>query len=170
MTQKEEFDKAIEILDTIEENINICCAVTMEPDEVLELIKKEIILIQQFRAGVISRYDDNYLYEIVAGIIGKNEKPEETALRECEEETGCVVKKITPIHSYFPAPGSSESFYHLFLGEVDSFDGKRIKGLNNENEDILVSAFKVSEVNAMLKNKMIKGTNKQSKGKTIKQI
>ena len=50
-------------------------------------IKKEIILIQQFRAGVISRYDDSYLYEIVAGIIGKNEKPEETALRECEEET-----------------------------------------------------------------------------------
>ena len=40
MTQKEEFDKAFEILDTIEENINICCAVTMEPDEVLELIDK----------------------------------------------------------------------------------------------------------------------------------
>ena len=40
MTQKEEFDKAIETLDTIEENINICCAVTMEPDEVLELVDK----------------------------------------------------------------------------------------------------------------------------------
>ena len=40
MTQKEEFDKAIEILDTIEENILICCAVTMEPDEVLELVDK----------------------------------------------------------------------------------------------------------------------------------
>ena len=40
MTQKEEFNKAIEILDTIEENINICCAVTMEPDEVLELVDK----------------------------------------------------------------------------------------------------------------------------------
>ena len=40
MTQKEEFDKAIEILNTIEENINICCAVTMEPDEVLGLVDK----------------------------------------------------------------------------------------------------------------------------------
>ena len=40
MTQKEEFDKAIEILDIIEENINVCCAVTMEPDEVLELVDK----------------------------------------------------------------------------------------------------------------------------------
>ena len=40
MTQKEEFNKAIKILDTIEENINICCAVTMEPDEVLELVDR----------------------------------------------------------------------------------------------------------------------------------
>ena len=40
MTQKEEFDKAIEILEEIEENVNICCAVTMEPDEVLDLIDK----------------------------------------------------------------------------------------------------------------------------------
>ena len=40
MTQKEEFDKAIETLNAIEENINICCAVTMEPDEVLDLVDK----------------------------------------------------------------------------------------------------------------------------------
>ena len=40
MTQKEEFKKAVELLDTIEENVNVCCAVTMEPDEVLELIDK----------------------------------------------------------------------------------------------------------------------------------
>jgi len=38
MTQKEEFDKAIETLDIIEENVNICCAVTMDPDDVLNLI------------------------------------------------------------------------------------------------------------------------------------
>ena len=40
MTQKEEFKKALKILEQIEENVNICCAVTMEPDEVLELIEK----------------------------------------------------------------------------------------------------------------------------------
>ena len=118
-------------------------------------IKKEIILIKQFRAGVISRYDDDYLYEIVAGIIDNNEKPEETAKRECLEETGCEVNKIKTIQSYFPAPGSSESYYHLFLGEVNSFKGKRIMGLKSENEDILVKAFKVDQVRKMLKNKQI---------------
>ena len=121
-----------------------------------DAVRKEIVLIQQFRAGVISRYDDDYLYEIVAGIIDKNELPEETAIRECDEETGCKVNKITPIQSYFPSPGASESYYHLFLGEVDSFEGERIMGLKSENENILVKSYKVEQVRNMLKNKEIK--------------
>ena len=40
MTQKEEFKEALDILEQIEENVNICCAVTMEPDDVLDLIDK----------------------------------------------------------------------------------------------------------------------------------
>ena len=118
-------------------------------------IKKEIILIQQFRAGVLSRYDEDYLYEIVAGIIDPGENPEETARRECFEETGCEVKKIHSIQSYFPAPGSSESYYHIYLGEIQAFEGERIKGLDKENEDILVKSFKVDEVRQMLKEKKI---------------
>ena len=118
-------------------------------------IKKEIILIQQFRAGVLSRYDESYLLEIVAGIVDEGENPEQTAIRECFEETGCDVKKIYPIQSYFPAPGSSESYYHLYLGEIQAFDGERIKGLEKENEDILVKSFKIDEVRQMLKEKKI---------------
>ena len=30
--------EALKILDEIEENINVCCAITMEPDDVLDLI------------------------------------------------------------------------------------------------------------------------------------
>ena len=33
-------NKALEILDSIEENVNICCAITMDPDEVQEMIDK----------------------------------------------------------------------------------------------------------------------------------
>ena len=45
MTQKEEFKEAIELLEEIEENVGICCAITMEPAEVLLLIDrlKEIL-------------------------------------------------------------------------------------------------------------------------------
>ena len=118
-------------------------------------VKKEIVLIQQFRAGVLSRYDEDYLHEIVAGIIDDDEKPEETAKRECLEETGCEVKNITPIQSYFPAPGSSESYYHLFFGEINSFEGERIMGVESENENILAKAFKVDKVRKMLRDKVI---------------
>ena len=31
-------NKALEILDSIEENVNICCAITMDPEEVEDLI------------------------------------------------------------------------------------------------------------------------------------
>jgi len=33
-------EEALQILEEIKENINVCCAVTMEPEDVLELIDK----------------------------------------------------------------------------------------------------------------------------------
>jgi len=33
-------ERALELLGQIEENVSVCCAVTMEPDEVLELIEE----------------------------------------------------------------------------------------------------------------------------------
>ena len=121
-------------------------------------ISKEIILIQQFRPGTISKDINHYLDEIVAGIIDEGESPETAAKRECLEETGCEVKKLIPIQGYFPAPGSSESFYHLYLGEVESFNGSRIQGLKNENEDIFVKCFKIEDVRKnMEEGKIING-------------
>ncbi len=114
--------------------------------------KKQIILIQQFRPGTISKNFNNYLDEIVAGIIDPGEKPEMAAKRECLEETGCEVKKLIPVQGYFPAPGSSESFYHLFIAEVESFEGERVMGLETENENILVKSYGIPEVKKKLDN------------------
>ena len=49
MTQKEEFSKALEILEEIEENVGVCCAVTMEPDEVLLLIDKLKKILEKYK-------------------------------------------------------------------------------------------------------------------------
>ena len=118
-------------------------------------IKKKILLLKQVRAGVLSRNHGPLVTEIVAGIIDEGEIPQETARRECLEETGCDVKKLVDIYSYYPAPGSSESYYHLFLAEIEAFDGEKIFGLDNENEDILVKSYSVDEVKSLLKNKEI---------------
>ena len=55
MTQKEEFKMALEILEEIEENVGVCCAVTMEPDEVLELIDK--------LKKILEKYNNEYSKE-----------------------------------------------------------------------------------------------------------
>ena len=49
MTQKEEFNKALKILEEIEENVGVCCAVTMEPDEVLDLIDKLKEILEKYK-------------------------------------------------------------------------------------------------------------------------
>ena len=33
-------EEVLEILEEVEENVNVCCAITMEPDEVLVLLDK----------------------------------------------------------------------------------------------------------------------------------
>ena len=40
MIQNVEYKEALEILDQIEEQVDTCCAVTMYPDDVIELIEK----------------------------------------------------------------------------------------------------------------------------------
>ena len=121
-------------------------------------IKKKILLLQQFRPGVLLRKENPMLIEIVAGIIDKGENPSDAARRECLEETGCKISELHNICSYYPAPGSSESFYHLFLGEVNSFEGERIFGQEDENEDILVKSYEIEEVKKLLMtNKIING-------------
>jgi len=116
---------------------------------------KKIVLIQQFRPGTISKDNNNYLDEVVAGIIDPGESPEEAAKRECLEETGCKINRLTQIQGYYPAPGSSESFFSLFLGEVDAPDKEIIRGLENENEDILVKSYSFKDVKNKMENKEI---------------
>ena len=118
-------------------------------------VTKKIILIDQFRPGILKDNHNPVIKEIVAGIIDKGESPEEAAKRECKEEIGCDIHRLTKIFSYYPAPGSSESYYHLFLGEVSSFEGNKITGQKNENEDILARCYSLDEVKKLLINNTI---------------
>tara|TARA_E500000318_G_C3546838_1_gene207079 strand:+ start:424 stop:567 length:144 start_codon:yes stop_codon:yes gene_type:complete len=40
-------EEVLKILEEIKENINVCCAITMEPDEVLDLLDKVEIYINE---------------------------------------------------------------------------------------------------------------------------
>ena len=118
-------------------------------------IKKRILLLRQFRVGAIKKGHDPMMLEIVAGMIDEGETPSDAAKRECFEETGEKVKVLTSIYSYYPSPGSSESYFHTYLAEIDAFEGERVFGQENENEDILVKSYSIEEVRFFLKEKKI---------------
>ncbi len=44
-------EESLKILDEIKENVEVCCSVTMEPDEVLILIDKLKIILENLKNG-----------------------------------------------------------------------------------------------------------------------
>lgn len=77
-------------------------------------IKKNgnLLLIQQWRRPV-----QKILYEIVAGILEKNESPLSCAQRELQEEAGYKAEKLTSLGGFYTAPGFCTEYIHLFIAQ-----------------------------------------------------
>jgi ADP-ribose pyrophosphatase len=95
-----------------------------------------VILIQQFRAGALTHPENPWLLEIVAGIYEENENPEAVAIREAEEEAGCIIHSLHPICDYYVSPGGSNEHVYVYVGRTDASKIHGIHGLIEENEDI----------------------------------
>ncbi|MET0124800.1 NUDIX domain-containing protein [Pseudomonas caspiana] len=103
--------------------------------------RDEVVLIEQFRVGALEKTANPWLIELVAGLIDKAEEPEEVAHREAEEEAGLVFSALWPITKYFPSPGGSDEFVHLYLGRCESDGAGGLHGLESEGEDIRVTVW-----------------------------
>lgn len=104
-----------------------------------------IVLVEQVRIGAAYHPEpmrSPWLLELIAGMVEKDEKPEEVALRESKEEAGITVKNLTHCLSIWDSPGGTVERLHLFVGKVDSTQAKGIHGLADENEDIRVHVVK----------------------------
>ncbi|MGH8483208.1 MAG: NUDIX domain-containing protein, partial [Pseudomonas sp.] len=77
--------------------------------------RDEVVLIEQFRVGALGKVDNPWLIELVAGLIDKDEQPEEVAHREAVEEAGLTFSALWPMTRYFPSPGGSDELVHLYL-------------------------------------------------------
>ena len=104
-----------------------------------------VVLIEQFRAGVIGKQDPPWLKEVIAGIIETGENEQQVALRECREEAGCEIQQLEPITRYFVSPGGTTEQCALFCGRVDSRGIGGIHGLADEFEDIRVEVVSVQQ-------------------------
>ena len=100
-----------------------------------------VVLIEQFRVGALNKTDNPWLIELVAGLIDKDEQPEEVAHREAQEEAGLEFTGLWPMLKYFPSPGGSTEYVHLYLGRCDSTGAGGLHGLLEEAEDIRVTVW-----------------------------
>lgn len=112
----------------------------------LDPLREEVVLVRQFRVGVIDEDQTPWLLELVAGMIEEGESPENVAIRESEEEANCSPKKLVKICSYYNSPGTTNEKVHLFCGQVDSGTAGGVHGLDEEHEDIEVVVLSIEEL------------------------
>lgn len=110
-----------------------------------------VVLIEQFRIGALDKSANPWLLELVAGLIDKDEVPEDVARREALEEANLALTSLLPITQYYPSPGGSDERVHLFIGRCDSAGAGGVYGLAEEGEDIRVHVWPLDDALDALK-------------------
>ncbi len=110
----------------------------------------QLVLIEQFRVGIVGKTSNPWLIEIAAGVIDKNESLEHVARRETQEETGLEISNLYPICQYWVSPGGSSERIYLFCGQVDAQLAKGIHGVMDEGEDIRVCVLNLKVARLLL--------------------
>lgn len=101
---------------------------------------KTIILTKQFRIPTyVNGNSSGMLLETPAGLLDKNESPEEAILREIKEETGYEISDVQKVYEAYSSAGSlTEKIYYYiapYTGEQKVAEGG---GLEEEGEEVKV--------------------------------
>lgn len=116
--------------------------VYFRPDAVAVLLadknQKKFLLTKQFRLpAYLNGNETGFLIEACAGLIDKDETPEQTARREVKEETGYEVGDLKKIAGAYTSAGGITEFLHLFIASYNSEKNhKSVGGLEEEGEHI----------------------------------
>ncbi len=86
----------------------------------LDLARREIVLLRQFRLPAHLATGLGELTEIVAGHVEDGETPVEAGMRECIEEIGVRPTALYELFQFIPVPGASDEHAYLYLGLVDA--------------------------------------------------
>jgi len=101
-------------------------------------VQESLVMVKQFRTGVIDSEESPWLLEIVAGLADPDETPLEVVKREAREEANCEISDAVHICEYFNSPGWCNEKINLYCAVVDSASLQGIHGLDDEHEDILI--------------------------------
>jgi ADP-ribose pyrophosphatase len=111
-----------------------------------------LVLIRNRRVAV-----GDTLWELPAGTLERDERPDVAAARELEEETGYRPRSVRHLSSFYSSPGFLDEILHLYVGEGLAFVGQRL----DPGEEISVAELDVDEVMTMIADGRIRD------GKTI---
>jgi ADP-ribose pyrophosphatase len=111
---------------------------------------RSVVLVEQFKMPVLigRRRDepatqDGWIVEVMAGMIQADETPEETAIRETQEETGYIVQSLNLICKFLSSPSGTSERVYLYFATVS--DSKR-PGKDMSDEHIKVLELGVNEL------------------------
>ena len=106
-----------------------------------------VVLIRQFRHAA-----DDYIWEIPAGTLSRDEQPIDCAGRELIEESGYRAGELTFLTSIFTAPGFTDEQIHLYLATGLS----AAEAAPDRDEFITVHPISWSEIGRMIRNGRIR--------------
>ncbi|MBW0149373.1 NUDIX domain-containing protein [Marinobacter arenosus] len=114
-------------------------------------VRDEVVLLEQFRLGVLGRDQSPWLLELVAGMNEHGESPEDVAQREGQEEAGLSFSHLHRICDYLVSPGGTTELVHLFCGQISTEGAGGLFGVEHEHEDIRAHVFSAEEAIAMIR-------------------
>lgn len=116
----------------------------------VDLARRELVLLRQFRVAGHLATGRGDMVELVAGRCDPGEAPIDTARRECAEEIGVAPRRLVELFPFMPAPGVTDEIMTLFLAEVDAGAVPERTGLAGEHEYIRPLRLSLDAVPALL--------------------
>ena len=113
---------------------------------IIAVDEDEIVLIKQYRYAT-----GKYLLEIPAGTLEEGEDPYRCAVRELQEETGFAASAWSRLFQCYMVPGYSDEILYFYLAEGLT----QVKADPEEDEDIEVQKYSISEVLEMIESNEI---------------
>lgn len=96
--------------------------------------------------------EDGWLYETIAGLIEPGSDPEETVIRESQEEgNGLIIdrRNLRKVHECLMTPGLTNEVIHIFLAIVDKTNPDGKSGLASEQELIRAKWMTRDEIRSL---------------------
>ncbi len=112
-------------------------------------VRREFVLVKQFRPAVFLKHSDGFTYELCAGIVDKDKTLEQIAIEEVYEETGYAVDSVEKIVSFYTSVGFASSRQTLFFAHVSDAQ-KKGKGGGVDTEEIEIVRVGFDEINEFI--------------------